>query len=133
MKKPDIVFITTDTQGREMVSAYGKRACVETPSIDRLAREGVLFENAFTASPLCTPARSSWYTGLHPNRNEAWCNNVTVRRETPMLAEVLSRNGYRAKHLGKWHLDGASYECKQTRIPRPSHDGLAGPLGGRKL
>lgn len=109
MKKPNIVFITTDTQGRKMVSAYGNRPCVETPNIDRMAREGVLFENAFTASPLCTPARSSWYTGLHPSRNGAWCNNVTVRRETPMLAEILARHGYRTKHLGKWHLDGGSY------------------------
>ena len=68
---PNIIFIVTDTQGRNMVSAYGPRLGVDTPNIDRLAAQGVLFENSFATSPLCTPARSSWYTGLHPNRSGA--------------------------------------------------------------
>ncbi|MFW5856884.1 MAG: sulfatase-like hydrolase/transferase [Planctomycetota bacterium] len=106
---PSIVFITTDTQGQNMVSAYGERAGVETPCLDRLAREGTLFENAFCASPVCTPARSAWYSGLHPNRNGAWTNNVTMRRGLSLLAERLDDAGYRCVHLGKWHLDGGAY------------------------
>lgn len=108
-KPPNIVFITTDTQGQNMVSAYGNRAGVETPNIDRFANDAVLFENSFCASPLCTPARSAWFSGLHPNRNGAWTNDTTMRRGVPLLAEVLGGTGYRCIHLGKWHLDAAGY------------------------
>jgi len=105
-----IVFITTDTQGRDMVSAYGQRGGVDTPNLDRFASEAVLFEDAFCASPVCTPARSAWYSGLHPDHNGAWTNNVSMKRGVPLLAEVLGTAGYRCVHLGKWHLDGGSYD-----------------------
>jgi uncharacterized sulfatase len=109
-KNPNIVFITTDTQGREMISSYVDRPGVDTPNIDRLAERGVLFENAFTACPLCTPARSAWFTGVHPNRNGAFANELSVHRDVPMLAEVLGKRGYRCSHIGKWHLDAAGYD-----------------------
>jgi uncharacterized sulfatase len=107
--RPNILLITTDTQGQNMVSAYGERAGVETPSIDRFAREGVLFHNSFCASPVCTPARSAWYSGLHPSRNGAWTNGTALSRGVPLLAEALGDAGYRCVHLGKWHLDGGGY------------------------
>ena len=109
MVRPNIVFITTDTQGREVISTYVDRPGVDTPSVDRLARQGVLFENAFTTCPLCTPARSTWYTGLYPHANGAIANNLSVGRHVPMLAEVLRSEGYKAHHIGKWHLDAAGY------------------------
>ncbi len=107
--RPNIVLITTDTQGREMISSYVDRPGVETPNIDRLAHRGVLFENCFTTSPVCTPARSSWYTGLYPNRNGAWANELAVSRHVPLLGEQLAAHGYDALHVGKWHLDAGGY------------------------
>lgn len=104
--RPHIVFITTDTQGQNMVSCYGERGGVETPCIDAFARTGVLFENAFCAAPVCTPARSAWYAGRHPNRNGAWTNGQALSRDVPLLAERLATAGYRPVHLGKWHLEG---------------------------
>ncbi len=106
---PNIVFITTDTQGREMLSCYVDRPGVETPFLDQLASESVLFENAYVTSPVCTPSRASWYTGCHPNRNGAWANEMTIGQHIPMLGDLLRSQGYETAHIGKWHLDGAGY------------------------
>ena len=106
---PNIVFITTDTQGRNMLSCYVDRPGVETPCLDRLAKEGVLFENVFVACPLCTPSRGAWYSGLYPNRSGAISNETSVRRKHPLLAELMKETGYTCAHYGKWHLDAASY------------------------
>ena len=116
MSVPTIVFLTTDTQGRDMVSAYGPAhwhrpaedgrdgAGIQlpaTPNIDRLAARGTLFGTCVAASPLCTPARSSWYTGLLPNRSGAVCNDTAPSRAAPMLGELLREAGYAAHHVGK--------------------------------
>lgn len=106
---PNIVFITTDTQGRDMLSAYVDRPGVETPYLDKFARESILFENTYVTAPVCTPSRSSWYTGRYPNRSGAWANEITISQHIPMLADMLTGQGYRASHIGKWHLDGAGY------------------------
>jgi uncharacterized sulfatase len=111
---PSIVLISTDTQGSEMIGAYGARPCVETPNIDRLAREGVRFRRAFTACPVCTPARATWYSGLMPSRNGAWTNNLSMLRGVRLLAEHLAAAGYICKHYGKWHLDLAGYNGDGT-------------------
>lgn len=110
MKRPNIVLIQTDQHRRDLIGCYGG-AHARTPNVDRLAREGVRFANAYTVSPLCTPARASLQTGLYPCRH-GMQNNLyqpgCVVHELPDTPDILPRRlgeaGYSAGFTGKWHL-----------------------------
>lgn len=104
----NFVFIITDSQRKDMVSAYGS-PWMDTPNLDRLAREGVRFERAYTASPVCTPARSAMFSGMYPQVNGAWCNNTAPSAAIPLMGTIFSYYGYRTGYTGKWHLDGNNY------------------------
>ena len=66
--KPNVVFIMADDLGWSDTTLYGHTSLFETPNLERLAKRGMLFERAYTASPLCSPTRSAVLTGLHPAR-----------------------------------------------------------------
>lgn len=104
----NIVVIMTDTQNKSMVGAYGDPRA-GTPHLDRLAASGVRFERAYTACPLCTPARGALFSGLHPPVNGAWCNNLAPAANVALLGTIMRLYGYRAAYTGKWHLDGSAY------------------------
>jgi len=89
-----VVFLT-DTQCKWMVGAYGQRA-MDTPSLDRLTAEGVRFERAYTACPVCTLARGAIFTGLHPQCNGSWANEMAPHRHVPMMGEIFRHFGKRA-------------------------------------
>jgi uncharacterized sulfatase len=103
----NVVVITTDAVTQSMVGAYGSAA--DTPNIDRLAEDGMRFDRAYNTTPTCTPARGSIQTGLHPQINGAWANNIAPHRDAPMLGEIFREQGYRTAHTGKWHLSGTGY------------------------
>jgi uncharacterized sulfatase len=107
-EQPNFVFIMTDTQNRSMVGAYGDPS-VDTPNLDRLAETGVRFDSAYTACPLCTPARGSLFSGTYPQSNGAWTNNVAPSEAIPLMGTIFSHYGYQVAYTGKWHLDGSSY------------------------
>lgn len=102
------VIILTDSQNKSMVGAYGNKFA-NTPNLDRLANGGTRFERAYTASPLCTPARSALFTGLGPQINGAISNNVAIGANIPTMGEIFSHYGFRTAYTGKWHLDGSAY------------------------
>ncbi len=104
----NFVIIMTDTQCKHMVGAYG-RPEMNTPNLDRLSRSGVRFDKAYTACPVCTPARSSIFSGLTPQVNGAWTNNVSPHSNIPLMGEIFRNFRYRAGYTGKWHLDGTAY------------------------
>ncbi|MGC9453870.1 MAG: sulfatase-like hydrolase/transferase [Phycisphaerae bacterium] len=108
MDRPNVVLIMTDTQSKRMVGAYGEPA-FRTPNLDRLAAAGVRFERAYTACPLCTPARGSIFSGMMPSNHGAWANEMSPQRHVPLMGEVVRALGCRAGYTGKWHLDGAGY------------------------
>ncbi len=106
--KPNFVVIMTDTQNQDMVGAYGNPA-MDTPNLDSLARDATLFTRAYTSCPLCTPARSGIFSGLHPEVNGAWANSMAPGTNIPLMGEIFRKPGYRTAYTGKWHLDGTSY------------------------
>ncbi|HEU5315079.1 MAG TPA: sulfatase-like hydrolase/transferase, partial [Chloroflexota bacterium] len=75
-----------------------------TPNLDRLARTGVVFEQAYCAQPVCTPSRGTVLTGLYPHSHGATHNNVPLPADVPTIAELLRPHGYFCGYAGKWHL-----------------------------
>jgi len=110
-KRPNLIAIVTDDQGFWSIGAYGNKDA-KTPNMDRLAAEGALFTNAFCATPVCSPSRASFLTGLYGtqvgitdwlNMNESG-QGIGLPPETVTWPEVLKQNGYATALIGKWHL-----------------------------
>jgi len=95
----------SDEHSAEFSSIYGNTV-VQTPTLDRLARDGVTFDNAYCASPLCVPARMSFMTGKHVHREEIWDNGVPLRSDAITWAHRLANAGYNTALSGKMHFIG---------------------------
>lgn len=106
--RPSFVLIMTDSQATNVIGAYGHPE-LRTPRIDGLARAGVTFDRAYTASPLCTPARAALFTGRYPHGVGAWTNGLSLASGVRHLGQRFSDGGYRCAYVGKWHLDGHDY------------------------
>ena len=111
MAKKNIIFICTDQHRTDTLSCYTPDTLCAAPHLEQLARESVVFDNAYTSCPVCTPARSSMQTGLYPSRTglEANCFNAGTRThelcDAPyLLSRRLERMGYACGYTGKWHL-----------------------------
>lgn len=107
-KAKRVVLIMTDTQGTNVVGCYGHPE-LQTPNIDRVAREGIRFDKAYTTCPVCGPARSAIFTGTYPHTNGSWGNDMPLGDNIKTVGERLSDNGLRTAYIGKWHLDGTDY------------------------
>ena len=103
-----IVLIMTDTQRTDMLGCYGNRD-MRTPSLDRLAAEGVRFDRAYTCQPVCGPARSAIFTGTFPHSNQSWGNSMPLGANVKTLGQRLRDAGVPAAYIGKWHVDGGDY------------------------
>lgn len=126
-EKPNIVFFMADDLGWTDLACYGSKF-YETPNLDQLAKEGILFSNAYAACPVSSPTRASFQTGRYPARLGVtdWIKGHQyekkymdqIKASCPVLpaenvfnlplseitiAEALKTNGYRTAHIGKWH------------------------------
>jgi arylsulfatase A-like enzyme len=101
-RRPNILLITTDTQRCDTLQCMGSTFAV-SPHIDRLAAEGVLFDNAHTASPVCSPARTSLLTGLHTPLHGCIENGINPRKGLETFPDLLHEQGYTNLMIGKTH------------------------------
>ncbi len=103
--RPNILILMADQLTAGAISAYGN--CVaKTPHLDRLAREGVVFDAAYCNSPLCAPSRAVLMTGRLPSSTGAYDNAVEFPAQSPTFAHYLRADGYRTILAGKMHFCG---------------------------
>lgn len=100
--RPNILLILTDTQRTDSLACMGGVHAV-SPNLDRLAREGAVFDQAHSASPVCGPARCSLLTGVYPAVHGALENGLERRTDLPVLPDLLEKQGYRNIYVGKTH------------------------------
>jgi uncharacterized sulfatase len=115
--RPNIHFVLIDDMGYRDLSCFGGKR-VQTPQIDRLAREGLRFNQFYVNSPICSPSRVALTTGQYPNRwritSYLETRQADKRRgmadwlspDAPSLARFLHDAGYYTAHIGKWHMGG---------------------------
>ncbi len=103
--RPNVLYIFTDQQSASAMSCAGNPD-VNTPAMDRLAAEGVLFEQAYCSQPLCTPCRGSMFSGLMPHVCGTYKNGAPIAEEFRQqeLGNVLRRAKYDCLYGGKWHV-----------------------------
>jgi arylsulfatase A-like enzyme len=101
--RPNIVVFLSDQQRYDSLGCNGQRLDV-TPNVDALARHGVNFARAYTAQPVCGPARAMLQTGLYPAEIGCFRNGISLPRDRPTLASRVRAAGYRVAYVGKWHL-----------------------------
>lgn len=110
-KKKNIVFICTDQHRTDTLKAYQADTVCRTPNLDALAAQSVVFDNAYSSNPVCSPARCSMQTGLYPSKTGMETNLYQTGTRTHelqdtdyLLSRRLTRAGYQAAYTGKWHL-----------------------------
>jgi arylsulfatase A-like enzyme len=107
-RAPNIVLIFTDDQGYGDLGCYGAKD-LETPNLDRMAREGVRCTDFYVAQPVCSASRAALLTGCYPNRVGILgalgpASKVGISNAEKTLAELLKGRGYATAIYGKWHL-----------------------------
>lgn len=102
MKKKNILLILSDQQRLDSISAYGGSIC-KTPNIDYLAQEGMKFNNAFTASPICSPTRASIMTGIFAHKHGVVDNYSNIKEGVNTLTDYVKDDQYFRGYAGKWH------------------------------
>lgn len=116
---PNILLICTDQQRFSALRAYDNPE-IHTPNLDRLAGEGVLFENCYVQSSVCGPSRASLMTSQYPRAHGEWANGVALPTHARLFTKDLAEAGYDCGLVGKLHLDA----CQHGRTERRLDDGF---------
>ena len=109
IKPPNVIFILVDDQGYYDLGCYGATE-VQTPRIDKMASEGILFSDYYAAAPICSASRAGLLTGCYPRRigNHIWVHRADsdygIHTDELTIAELFKQSGYQTACIGKWHL-----------------------------
>lgn len=118
MSKPNLLIIHTDEHNFRTLGCYrdlmtedqafvwGPGVKVDTPHIDSLARDGAICDSYYSSSPVCSPSRASFVSGLYPIATDVYKNDIPLKEGLITFAEMLKNQGYATSYLGKWHLGG---------------------------
>jgi N-acetylglucosamine-6-sulfatase len=107
----NVVFILSDDHRWDAMGNMG-HPFVETPNLDRLAAEGVRFNNAFVVTSICSPSRASFLTGLRAERHGVFNNFTPWNNQNRSFFEYLKQAGYSTAFIGKWHMPGGLPELR---------------------
>jgi len=103
-RRRNILFITTDQQRYDSLAVSG-HPLTKTPSIDALAKDGLMYTRAHVQNVVCMPSRATMITGQHPLTHGVVANGISLPFDAPNVADVLAKSGYRTALLGKAHFD----------------------------
>ena len=125
--KPNIILIMADDLGWGDVGFNGNTR-IQTPCLDRLSSEGVIFDQFYSSAPLSSPTRASVLTGRNAYRMGVFAPNVGILRpEEKTLPKLLKEKGYTTGHFGKWHLGTLTYKEVDANRGRPENKHLFNP------
>jgi len=135
--KPNLLFIMTDQQRSDALSIAGNTV-LETPNLDRLAKQGAFFRNAYTPCAVCAPARASILTGYIVEHTGAKTNAQAYYVEEdglmpmPTFDEILTEHGYHCEYYGKWHTVSSHSEVYKNPVKEAKNGkSIFGPGGQR--
>ena len=132
-EKPNVILIYVDDMGYSDINAFGGEY-VRTPNMDRIGREGIIFNQYYTACPISSPSRVGVTTGMYPTRwgittflNDRQANysnhsNDYLLSDAPTLARSMKNAGYATGHFGKWHMGGGRDVKDMPQIPEYGFD-----------
>jgi len=141
MEKPNILLIFDDQHRYSALGRSGNKV-IQTPNMDRLAAQGLVFDRAFSSCPICSPFRGQVLTGRYAHKNGVVDNEYRMRADQVTLPQALKSAGYRTGFVGKWHLgyppytedkrygfdDMAAYNCNHSYYKVAYFENEEGPV-----
>jgi N-acetylglucosamine-6-sulfatase len=112
-KLRNVVFILSDDHRYDFMGFMGKPKFLETPNMDRMAKNGAHIKNAFVTTSLCSPSRASILTGLYSHKHGVVNNQAAMSENCIFFPEYLQKMGYQTAFMGKWHMGSGSDDPKK--------------------
>jgi uncharacterized sulfatase len=139
LNKPNIVVYFSDQQRADTLGCYGQPLDI-SPNLDKLAKEGTLFENAFSPQPVCGPCRAIFQTGKYATDTGCFRNSIALPTNSKTIAHYLEADGYKTAYVGKWHLASTGnleekpyQDYQKIAIPKELRGGYTGYWRGSDI